>query len=433
MFDTLQKLKSGQLKGAKELRLNGLEIIDFPIEILELAETLTLLDLSNNRISSLPKEFSLLVELKIVFLSLNQFEIFPEVLGQLTKLEMVGFKSNQINFISENALPPKLKWLILTHNQLSQLPKSIGSKNRLQKCMLAGNNLTSLPEEMKNCVNLELLRISANRLNALPEWIWNLPRLTWLAYSSNNFNSNFENFDSIKTYAWESFGIENQLGEGASGVISKATFKTKNIAVAIKVFKGEVTSDGLPKNEMIAAIHAGIHPNLIRITGKIMNHPQQKDGLVMELLSPNFYNLAEPPTFETCTRDVFKKEIKYSLAQVIIIIKQVAEACFWLHSKKVLHGDLYAHNILIDQNLNTKISDFGAATIYKENSLNHEKLEVRAWGCLLEDLLENTVEKNNINLEILNEMIKLKTDCLHEKITRRPSFDYILKTIDRLI
>lgn len=35
MLDTLQKLKSGQLKGTKELRLNGLGLTHFPLKILD--------------------------------------------------------------------------------------------------------------------------------------------------------------------------------------------------------------------------------------------------------------------------------------------------------------------------------------------------------------------------------------------------------------
>ncbi len=100
---------------------------------------------------------------------------------------MVGFKANRIRRVPAAALPPRLRWLILTDNQLSELPPEIGRCTRLQKLMLAGNQLQSLPAEMANCTGLELLRIAANRLSALPEWLLSLPRLSWLAFAGNPF------------------------------------------------------------------------------------------------------------------------------------------------------------------------------------------------------------------------------------------------------
>ncbi|UOQ69990.1 hypothetical protein [Hymenobacter cellulosilyticus] len=41
----------------------------------------------------------------------------------------------------------------------------------------------------------------------------------------------------------------------------------------MKVFKGAVTSDGLPHSEMVACISAGAHPNLTTVEGKISAHP----------------------------------------------------------------------------------------------------------------------------------------------------------------
>jgi len=100
---TLSQLQSGELVGVKRLTLS--ENLDtFPMEILNLAESLEVLDLSNNQLSSLPKEIIQLKKMKIIFASNNLFETLPAVLGQCPALEMIGFKSNQINQVSENAL-----------------------------------------------------------------------------------------------------------------------------------------------------------------------------------------------------------------------------------------------------------------------------------------------------------------------------------------
>ena len=87
---TLAQLRSGKLAGIQRLSLS--EDLDvFPLEILSLADSLEILDLSNNQLRSLPQDITQLKKLKIIFASNNQFETLPSVLGQCTALEMIGF------------------------------------------------------------------------------------------------------------------------------------------------------------------------------------------------------------------------------------------------------------------------------------------------------------------------------------------------------
>jgi Leucine-rich repeat (LRR) protein len=102
---------------------------------------------------------------------------------------MVSFKSNSLNRIDEEALTSSITWLILTDNELSSIPRSIGKLTHLRKCMMAGNKLTSLPEEMAGCQELELLRLAANDLTELPSWLLKLPKLSWLAFAGNPIGS----------------------------------------------------------------------------------------------------------------------------------------------------------------------------------------------------------------------------------------------------
>lgn len=160
-MQTLEQLKTGQLVGIKQLKLaEGLT--ECPMEILELADSLEVLDLSGNALSDLPQEVEQLTKLKIIFASNNQFTHLPEVLGKLPNLEMVGFKTNKIKVVSEASLPSQLRWLILTDNEIETLPNSLGERPRLRKLALAGNRIKLLPSSMENLVNLELIRLSAN-------------------------------------------------------------------------------------------------------------------------------------------------------------------------------------------------------------------------------------------------------------------------------
>jgi hypothetical protein len=423
---TLSELKSGILKGAKHLKMSC-GLTEFPQEIFDLADTLEILDLSGNQLNQLPADFAKLHQLKIAFFSDNHFTEFPEALYLCPKLEMIGFKSNRIKTISEKSIPKLTRWLILTNNQIEALPKSIGNCYRLQKCGLAGNRLSSLPSEMVKCRNLELLRISANQISNIPQWLFELPKLSWLAYSANPCQFDQSIHDDICEINWVDVKLKELLGQGASGLIYKAEYKEKDIA--IKVFKGEVTSDGLPLSEMQACIKAGQHPNLVKVIGKLTSHPEDKNGLVMNLLGNDYKNLGKPPDFDSCTRDTFEEGLAFSLHEVIQIAKAICSVSSHIHNKGIMHGDLYAHNILIDSKSNAILGDFGAATCYDRNSLNaelHEKIDVRAYGCLLDDLLKRIDDKSQSSYTSLSQ---LKEKCLSNEIELRLNFSEISEVL----
>jgi hypothetical protein len=434
-MQTIEKLRSGELNGTKHLKLSC-HLTEFPMEIFSLAETLELLDLSANKLSCLPFDFGKLSKLKIVFFSDNLFTELPDVLSECRELEMIGFKSNRIEHVSESALPENTRWLILTNNKIRKLPSSIGNCKRLQKVALAGNQLTELPVEMANCKNLELLRISANQLTELPEWLLKSPKLSWLAFAGNPFSKKSTQDKPLEQFDWNDFELEEQLGEGASGYIYKAIWhlKTSQKEVAIKIFKGEVTSDGLPEDEMQACIAAGNHPNLVRLIGQIVNHPEKKHGLVMGLIPSSYHNLGMPPNFSTCTRDTFNEAALFTVQQIFKIAEDIAAAALQLHARGIMHGDLYAHNILIDNMPNSLMGDYGAASFYNkedENATRIEQIESRAFGCLLDDLLTHLLpgEKHLPNAQNL---MGLRDDCMQSDTEMRPVFSNILRRLQKL-
>jgi len=403
----------------------------FPREIFDLAETLEILDLSGNALSSLPDDLPRLHKLRILFCSDNRFTELPAVLGQCPQLGMIGFKANQIRMVPAAALPAGLRWLILSDNQIAELPAEIGRCQQLQKLMLAGNRLSDLPPEMAACTRLELLRIAANRFTALPEWLLSLPRLCWLAYAGNPFCEDAELASLTRTpitaIAWDSLRLAQQLGEGASGVIHQAEwlFDEDPQSVAVKIFKGALTSDGLPLKEMTACMGAGTHSNLIPLLGKIEQHPAAAHGLVMSLIDTSFRNLAGPPSFESCTRDIYPADKCFDLGVVLRIARGIASAAEHLHAQGIMHGDLYAHNILHCDEGNALLGDFGAASFFaldKRTTADAlQRIEVRAFGCLLEELLQRcnaTVDAK----KTLKMLADLQAACAQETINARPLF-----------
>ena len=110
-LNNLTRLRAGQLAGAKRLDLSC-GLTEFPTEIYDLADSLEVLNLSGNALSSLPDNLTRLTKLKVLFCSENQFTHVPEVLEQCPELSMVGFKSNKIKILPAKSLPNKLQWLI---------------------------------------------------------------------------------------------------------------------------------------------------------------------------------------------------------------------------------------------------------------------------------------------------------------------------------
>ncbi|QEC77165.1 leucine-rich repeat-containing protein kinase family protein [Mucilaginibacter ginsenosidivorax] len=425
-MQTLLQLQNGELKGATSLTLSeGLS--HFPEEIFELADTLERLDLSYNNISALPADFGRLKKLKIFFCSENPFTVLPEVLADCPLLDIAGFKSNQIAAVPSKSLNPNLRWLILTNNRIADLPATIGNCKRMQKLMLAGNQLTTLPPELSNCSNLELLRISANKLSEFPQWLLYMPRLSWLAFSGNPF-CEIPPAQSLDLIHWDHLELNEHLGEGASGVIHKATWRkvTKTPEVAIKIFKGAVTSDGSPEDEMNTCVAAGAHPGLVQLIGQITAHPEDKKGLVMGLIPPSFYNLGLPPSLQSCTRDVFKEDLSLTTPQIVKIAVTIASVAVQLHNRGIMHSDMYAHNTLVDDDANTLFGDFGAACFYDKNNSDLapalERLEVRAFGCLLDDLLNLSSEQSN---DIQAKLGIIRDACMVQDVLLRPDFRYL--------
>jgi len=433
-MDTLSRLRAGELAGSTRLQLRG-ELTEFPREIFDLADSLEILDLSGNRLSDLPDDLPRLHRLKILFCSENNFTVFPEILGKCQALEMVAFKSNRIATLPPDAFPSRLRWLILTDNCITGLPASIGKCIRLQKLMLAGNRLESLPDEMAACVNLELVRLAANQFQRFPDWFFKLPRLAWLGLGGNPW---LDSSGDVPVEAleidWSELQIHRQLGQGASGTIHHATWKsspeTASRDVALKVFKGQMTSDGLPENEMAVCLAVGTHPNLIGVIGKLTNHPDTGEGLVMPLIDPGHISLAGPPDFDTCTRDVYPSDQTFTPAEILRAATGLAAAGTHLHGRRILHGDFYAHNILRHPSGHCLLGDFGAATFYPA-AANLEPIEVRAFGILLGELIDRAVPSPDpVMKSLLADLGTLRQSCISEAISDRPDFEAIILRLE---
>ncbi len=406
--DTLTLLRAGHLAGVTRLDLRGCGLQEVPIDVFALAPTLEVLDLSGNHLHTLPEAMAGLHRLHTLFASDNRFTTLPAMLGRCPALDTLGFKANQIAEVPAQALAPTLRWLILTDNRIAALPDSLLRCTRMQKLMLAGNRLSHLPTGLAALQRLELLRLSANHFeaaaDALPDDLLALPRLAWLAHGGNPFSQASEQAAEARAGTgpvlpdihWAALQLHSLLGEGASGQIHAAMWQRDRggeLPVAVKLFKGAVTSDGLPRSEMAACIAAGRHPHIVGVEGRLSGHPDGRQGLVLPRIAPHYRPLAGPPSMASCSRDVYAPGLRLPAAQAVAIAQGLHAALGHLHGQGLMHGDLYAHNLLVDDQGGGLLSDFGAASFLPvddpRRSAALKALDRRALGVLVDELAEH--------------------------------------------
>jgi hypothetical protein len=405
----------------------------------------TKLDLSGCHLSALPLNFAeLFPELSVLFLSNNHFEELPAVLGDCLKLQMVAFKNNQMQRIHPDALQSQLRWLILTDNSITEIPETIGRCVQLQKLMLAGNQIQQLPKAISKCKQLELVRLSSNLLKEPPTELLRLENLKWVALSDNPFLQSLFTRQQQETILPVIHDIEIQeetseiLGQGAGGITRKVFFKDE--WVAVKSFHNDtITSDGSPDQErlLFAAASALCPKSIVRVLGQTA----EQGSVVMEYLE-NYQALAQPPSLQTCSRDVYDKEAMYlTESQATTLLADLLEAQVCLKSGPVVsicHGDFYGHNILVNipvsseatSNISVKLSDFGAAFFYDKTAewgRLLELCELRAYGVLVQEVLalvEDGENNDSDNDEVQDESPSLlKQLAEHCKIGTCLSFD----------
>lgn len=220
------------------------------------------------------------------------------------------------------------------------------------------------------------------------------------------------------------------LGQGASGIVYSGTYQGEN--VAIKVFKEQSKgSDGNAEDEM--SINSVVeHPYAISAIG-VIEEDGKKKMLVMKLLkgtSP----LGKVPSFDTVTRDagpagLSKKMDKHTLLKAIW---NIASALHYIHSSiGVMHGDVYLHNVLIDGENVSRISDWGASFAYDRDDTEQyaliERIEVLAFGRLIQDMLSwhSSVIQEGPFMDLLG-------DIIQPVVTKRPSFNVIKERLAQI-
>ncbi|WP_337881076.1 protein kinase [Rheinheimera sp.] len=396
----------------------------FPQQLVQYAGQLEQIDLSDNLLSDLPEELSCFVRLKRLFLTNNQFRQIPAVLAQCPQLEMISFKGNGLTEFAEGVLPDSIRWLILTDNQLTALPADMGRYRQLQKVALAANRLRALPESMQDCTSVALLRLSLNRLTTVPDWLFQLPKLAWLSVGANPAcfaRPPVQNL--LPDHQAERYTQLDLLGQGASGLIYRVRDQYDGSEWALKQFKGRITTDGCPEEELWNSVRCSGHANLIPLRAEVRF--EDTTALVMQLIPPGFRPLGLVPSFSSISRDCYAAGFTLSRSQLLKVALQVAATMAHLHHHAVCHGDLYAHNMLVDPDYQLYLGDFGAATALDNLTPLQQQafkaLDIRAFGYLLQDLRLHCTDP----VQGSDPLWQLEVACLQHAVQQRPDFAWI--------
>jgi serine/threonine protein kinase len=107
-----------------------------------------------------------------------------------------------------------------------------------------------------------------------------------------------------------------------------------------------------------------------------------------------------------------------------------------MHTQGVMHGDLYAHNILWNEKGECLLGDFGAASFLPTHDEKFrqglQRIEVRAFGCLLEELLERCDVPPN-GQAIFRTLYLLQQRCIQSQHQERPLFKEIVEELGVLV
>lgn len=167
------------------LQLSDYKLKEVPIEALNLCDILRNLDLSKNRLTSLPDDICKLKLLKQLNLDTNKIDTIPNCLGNMKKLELFNISNNLITFLPESfGKLSNLKQVFLNNNRLKEFPMQLLGLHNLEVVEMSNNKITEIPSGMSELYAAEL-NLSQNEISMISDDMHQAPRLKILRLEEN--------------------------------------------------------------------------------------------------------------------------------------------------------------------------------------------------------------------------------------------------------
>jgi hypothetical protein len=161
------------------------------------------------------------------------------------------------------------------------------------------------------------------------------------------------------------YNVQDEIGSGAAGTVFKAWDTLLQTQVAIKLLGPEYTADpdavDRVRQEIILSRDIG-HPNILRIYH--LGSYQGRTYLTMQWING--------PTLA----DVIVTDAPLPLNTVLTISTKLASALAAAHIRKILHRDVKPSNILLDEDGEPYLADFGLARLIGDQGITSHGLFV---------------------------------------------------------
>ncbi|GAB2298751.1 hypothetical protein Dimus_032827 [Dionaea muscipula] len=162
------------------------------------------------------------------------------------------------------------------------------------------------------------------------------------------------NFDKI-SLATNNFDGMNKLGEGGFGVVYKGKLENGQEIAVKRLSRCSGQGVGEFKNE-IMLISKLQHRNLVRTLGFCIRGEEKL--IIYEYMANGSLNTS---LFDSTKKEQLHWDARFK------VIEGIARGLLYLHRDsrlRVIHRDLKASNVLLDDDMNPKISDFGLARTF---------------------------------------------------------------------
>ncbi|XP_042435918.1 G-type lectin S-receptor-like serine/threonine-protein kinase At4g27290 isoform X1 [Zingiber officinale] len=192
---------------------------------------------------------------------------------------------------------------------------------------------------------------------------------------------NLPSFDfAAIVQATDNFSSSNKLGEGGFGPVYKGRLKETEIAVKRLSKTSEQGADEF-KNEVVSIAELQ-HRNLVRLLGYCI---EANERMLLYEYMPN--GSLDKFLFDKVKARSLDWKSRYN------IILGIARGFLYLHHDsrlRIIHRDLKASNILLDKDMNPKISDFGLAKIFDGNeTIRKTRRVVGTYGYMSPEYIKN--------------------------------------------
>ncbi|WP_236633993.1 Stk1 family PASTA domain-containing Ser/Thr kinase [Exiguobacterium sp. SH3S3] len=155
------------------------------------------------------------------------------------------------------------------------------------------------------------------------------------------------------------YRIEQQIGSGGMANVYRAHDEILNRTVAIKVLRSEFSHNEQFIRRFEREAHAATslnHPNIVAIYD--VGDEQDIYYIVMEHV-------------DGMTLKQYLQEEYISIEEALRIMGQICDAIDHAHAHRIIHRDIKPQNMMIDQNGNVKVTDFGIAVAMSNATLTH--------------------------------------------------------------